>query len=191
MARKAVPLKAGNLDDIPAQCRECVQWNMKTRDNVERLLREWGSCGFILYDDKKPAGFVLYGPAKYFPKSGLYPAAPVSKDAIFVSCLYVEPGARATGAGKRLLNAVEKDALNREFTALEALAGRDEDKPPAMPVEFFIANGFYILRDDRRHPLVRLEIASLAAWRDKAGEAFEKLTAKGAGKAPAKAPAII
>ncbi len=163
MAKKAVPLRAGNLDDIPDQCRMCAQWNMKTRDNVERLLREWGSCGFILYDDKKPAGFVLYGPAKYFPKSGLYPAAPVSKDAVFISCLYVEPGSRAAGAGKRLLNAVEKDVLERGIKALEALAGRDEDMPPAMPVEFFIANGFYILRDDRRHPLVRLDIEGLAA----------------------------
>ncbi len=189
MARKAVPLRAGNLDDIPDPCRTCAQWNMKTRDNVERLLREWGSCGFILYDDKKPAGFVLYGPAKYFPKSGLYPAAPVSKDAVFISCLYVEPGSRAAGAGKRLLNAVEKDALERGFIALEALAGRDEDKPPALPVEFFTGNGFYILRDDRRHPLVRLDIEGLVAWRDKAGEALEKFAAKSAGKAPTKAPA--
>ncbi len=188
MAKKAVPLKAGNLDDIPDRCRGCAQWNMKTRDNAERLLREWGSCGFILYDDKKPAGFVLYGPAKYFPKSGLYPAAPVSKDAVFISCLYVEPDARATGAGKRLLNAVEKDALKREFVAIEALAGRDQDTPPAVPVDFYTGNGFFVLREDRRHPLVRLEIAGLAVWRDKAGEAFEKLTAPGAGKVPARAP---
>lgn len=191
MARKTVSIREANLDNIPNPCRSCAHWSMKTRDNVERLLREWGSCGFILYEDKKPAGFVLYGPAKYFPKSGLYPAAPISKDAVFISCLYIEPDAREAGSGKRLLNAVEKDALQREFVALEALAGRDQNTPPAVPVEFFTGNGFYVIRDDRRHPLVRLEIKSLAAWRAKAGEAIEKLTVQRAGKAPAKAPACI
>ena len=189
MARKTVPIREENLGDIPDQCRSCSHWSMKTRDNIERLLREWGSCGFILYENKKPAGFVIYGPAKYFPKSGLYPVSPISRDAVFISCLYVEPGARDKGSGKRLLNAVEKDALEREFVALEALAGRDQDTPPAVPVEFFIDNGFYVLRDDRRHPLVRLDIKSLAAWREKAEEAIERLTVKSAGKAPVKAPA--
>jgi GNAT superfamily N-acetyltransferase len=189
MAGKIVSIRAANLDDIPDSCGSCAHWSMKTRDNVERLSREWGSCGFILLEDKKPAGFVLYGPAKYFPKSGLYSVSPVSKDAVFISCLYIEPGARRKGYGKRLLNAVERDALEREFTALEALAGRDQDSPPSVPVDFFISNGFYVLRDDRRHPLVRLEIKSLAAWRAKAGEAIEKLAVKSKGKAPAKAPA--
>jgi GNAT superfamily N-acetyltransferase len=190
MAARVVPFRLANLDDIPDSCRSCGHWSMKTRDNVERLLREWGSCGFVIYKDKKPAGFVLYGPAKYFPRSGLYPTAPVSKDAIFLACLYVEPDARQAGLGKRLLNAVEKDALTREFVALEALAGRDQDTPPSVPVEFYTGNGFYILRDDHRHPLVRLEIRTLAAWRTKAEEAIEMLTVKRVVKAPAKAPAI-
>ena len=186
-----MPLRTSNLDDIPGPCRLCRQWNAKTRDNVERLLREWGVSGFVLYDDKQSAGFIVYGPAEYFPKSRLYPTSPVSRDAVFIACLYVEPAMRKRGVGKRLLNAVEKDAVNRKFTALEALAGRDQTSPPAVPVEFFIDSGFYILRDDRHHPLVRLDIKSIAAWQAKAEEAIEKLTVKRAGRAPAKAPASL
>ncbi len=188
MARRVAALRPSNLDDIPAPCRACPQWNLKTRDNVERLLREWGACGFIVYEDKLPAGFVMYGPAKYFPKSGLYPAGPVSKDAIFLSCLYVTPEAREKGLGKRLLNAVEKTSIKREFVAIEALASRDQQRPPLVPLDFFSKEGFYILRDDRRHPLVRMDIKSLAAWHEKAGEAIEKLAIRPA-KAPVKVPA--
>lgn len=188
MAKKVVPLRAANLDDIPEPCRLCQHWNIKTCDNVERLLRERGSCGFVLYDENKAAGFVMYGPAKYFPKSGLYPVSPVSKDAVFISCLYVDPDLRGNGAGKRLLNAVEKEALGREYPAIEALAGRDQSVPPAVPLEFYIANGFYILRDDRRHPLVRMDLKSLAIWHLKAGEAIEKLAVQHTAKAPTKAP---
>jgi GNAT superfamily N-acetyltransferase len=161
---------------------------MKTCDNAERLLREWGSCGFIFYDDKKPAGFVIYGPAKYFPNSGRYPAAPISKDALFISCLYIEPDSRGRGGGKRLINAVVKEALARDFEALEALAGRGEDRPPAVPVDYYLSRGFFIIRDDRRHPLVRLETKNTVVWREMAGEAIEKIAGARPVKAPAKAP---
>lgn len=188
MARKVVPVKASNLDEIPVPCRSCAHWNMKTRDNAERLLREWGACGFIYYDDNEPAGFVLYGPAKYFPKSGRYPAGPVSNDALFISCVYVEPDFRGRGGGKRLISAVAKEAVERDFKALEALAGRDEEYPPAVPVDFYIDRGFFILRDDRRHPLVRLEAKSLVYWPRKAEQAIEKIAGARPAKAPAKAP---
>ncbi len=190
MARRITAFGPGNVDDISGDCRACLQWNVKTRDNVERLLREWGRCGFISYEDKRPSGFILFGPAKYFPRSGLYPAGPVSRDAIFLACLYVEPKLRGRGIGKRLITAVEREFTEREFKALEALAGRDSDKTPAIPLEFLLERGFYILRDDRRHPLVRLDIKSLAAWSDKAAEALAKLPLKRPirAKTPAKAP---
>lgn len=191
MTRKVIPVKTSNLDIIPDPCRLCVHWNMKTRDNAERLLREWGACGFILYEEKKPAGFVMYGPAKYFPKSGLYPVSPVSKDALFVSCLYIEPGSRGRGGGKRLLNAVAKEALARDYKALEALAGRAKDRPPAVPVDFYSNFGFYILREDSLHPLMRLETKNLVVWPAKAGEAIKKLAGTGSVKTPAKAPSPL
>jgi GNAT superfamily N-acetyltransferase len=104
-----------------------------------------------------------------------------------LACLYVEEGDRGKGLASRLLQAVEKDCLKRGVAALESLAGRDAGLAPCVPVEFYLENGFYILRDDRRHPLVRLDMKSLADWREVAGHAINSITAKKA--APAKAPA--
>ena len=186
MSRKIAALTSANLDDIPGPCGACRQWNPETRGVVDRLLRDWGSCGFVVYEGKQPVGFTVFGPPSYFPKSGLFPAGPVSSDALFIACLHVDSEHRLAGVGKRLLHAIEKESHRREAIALEALAGRDAERPPAVPVELFLKEGFFILRDDRRHPLVRLDIKSLAAWSAKAESALEKLAIR--QSAPIKAP---
>ncbi len=186
MARKIAALSLANLTDIPEPCGGCCQWNLETRSVAERLLRDWGHCGFLVYEDKRPVGFSVFGPPAYFPKTGLFTAGPTSADAVFIACVFVEPAFRTRGFGKRLLQAIAKESHRREFVALEAFAGRDADRPPAVPVDFFLKEGFFILRDDRRHPLVRLEIKSLATWSAKAEQALEKLTIR--QSVPAKAP---
>lgn len=162
-----------NLDDVPEECAACALWGIETRDNIERLLREWGPCGFLAYEEKTPIGFALFGPGKYFPKSGLYPAGPVSKDAIFIACVFVAPDSRDIGIGARLLIAVQTEAVKRDFKALEAIAVRDGNSAPAVPLEFYFENGFYIVKDDRRHPRVRLDIGSLEVRPETAAAIFE------------------
>lgn len=186
MSRKIVPLTLANLDDVPAQCGACRQWNSDTREIVERLLPDWGECGHIAYEDGQPAGFTIFGPPLFFPSASLFPAGPVSPDALFIACLFVDPEFRSAGLGKRLLNAVEKSAAGHEAAALEALAGRDGEHSPAVPVDFYLKQGFFILRDDRRHPLVRLDMKTLATWSTKASQALEKLAIR--QSAPAKTP---
>ena len=174
MAVKIAALGPLNLTDISESCGACAFWNLKTNENIERLLREWGACGFLAYEDKVPAGFIVFGPAKYFPKSGLYPAGPISKDAIFIACVKVVPDMIGRGIGKRLLVAAETEAARRGFAALEAIAARDDDKPPAVPVGFYTGQGFFIIKDDRRHPRVRLDIKSLSARPEKNAAVFER-----------------
>jgi GNAT superfamily N-acetyltransferase len=174
MAGKIAALGLSNIDDIPEDCGSCSLWGMKIRENTERLLREWGVCGFLAYEEKFPVGFILFGPAKYFPKSGLYPAGPVSKDAIFIACLFVRPTATGQGLGNRLLVAVETEAVGREFAAVEAIAARDGVNPPAVPIEFYTDHGLYIIKDDRRHPRVRLDIGSLSVRPEKVAAVFER-----------------
>jgi GNAT superfamily N-acetyltransferase len=186
VARKIVPLSQAELDDVPAQCSACRQWNPATRSIVERLLLDWGNCGFIAYDEGQPAGFTVFGPPSYFPNTELFPAGPISSDALFIACLFVDPEFRSTGLGKRLLNSVEKDTARRAATALEALAGRDEQRAPAVPVDFYLREGFFILRDDRRHPLMRLDLKSLASWSMKASRALDNLIIR--QTEPAKTP---
>jgi GNAT superfamily N-acetyltransferase len=174
MAGKIVALGLTNLDGLPEGCGGCALWGLKARENIERLLREWGHCGFLALEEKTPVGYMAFGPAKYFLKSGLLPAGPVSRDAILLACLFVEPAARDRGIGKRLLAAVESEAVVRGFSALEAFAVRDGDSPPAMPFDFFIRNGFYVIKDDRRHPRVRLDIGSLSVNNEKDAAIFER-----------------
>ena len=47
---------------------------------ISASLLEWGSCGKIAFVDGVPAGFVLYAPPLYVPRSVAFPTSPVSAD---------------------------------------------------------------------------------------------------------------
>src|ERR1700678_2495750 len=49
---------------------------------VSSMLLEWGSCGKVAYVDGVPAGYMLYAPPQYVPRSIAYPTSPVSADAV-------------------------------------------------------------------------------------------------------------
>lgn len=134
------------------------QWFGKT-------LEEWGECGKLLYLNQEALAYIQYAPLSYFPQSKYFRAGPVSGDAVFISCLYVVPQMRGRGIGKVILQAVLKDLFRRKFKNVEAFASRSDSCKPAVPLDFYLKNGFYILRDDRKFPLVRLELKAAATWR--------------------------
>ena len=45
---------------------------------VSSVLLEWGSCGKIAYVDGVPAGYMLFAPPQYVPRSIAFPPSPVS-----------------------------------------------------------------------------------------------------------------
>ena len=85
MSRRLASLTLDNLDDLPRRCRRCVFWELDplARDVAEEAgdialekeawvsatLLEWGSCGKLLYVDSAPAGYLLYAPPAYVPRS--------------------------------------------------------------------------------------------------------------------------
>ena len=94
MSRRAVNITLDNLDDLPGRCRQCVFWELDPVSHdravevgdtafekeswVSATLLEWGSCGKVVYVDGVPAGYVMYAPPMYVPRSVAFPTSPVS-----------------------------------------------------------------------------------------------------------------
>ena len=107
MTRRAVNITLDNLDDLPGRCRSCVFWELdplaadrakEAGDTafakeswVSQTLLDWGSCGRIVYVDGIPAGYVMYAPPAYVPRSVAFPTSPVSADAVLLMTAHVLP----------------------------------------------------------------------------------------------------
>jgi GNAT superfamily N-acetyltransferase len=203
MGRKIVSLKENNLQELPILCRTCLHWeglqgseldlDVKEAESLKiarlkSILSEWGECGVLILEDGEPLGYACYGPSEHFPKVREYRTGPVSKDAIFLACLYVSPRGRGKSMGRQLLQAVQKNLYKKNFKAIETFANKTPDEAPSSPVEFYLKNGFYILRDDREFPLMRLDIKALVPWQESVEAALDSLTLPLKRKAVKKAP---
>lgn len=178
MARRIVPVDRDNVKDLPRPCRDCFFWENQEKlsgpqDFPEAFQRktewfartsgEWGNCGKLIYDDNAVLGYIQFAPFSYLPQSHHFPAAPVSKKAALISCLYVVPEMRGRGLGKVVLQSALKDLLKKRMRIVEAFASREEPYQ-LVPIDFYLKNGFYVLRDDKRFPLVRLDLRASVTW---------------------------
>ena len=136
MSRRLASLTLDNLDDLPRRCRRCVFWELDpmARDVAEEAgdvalekeawvsatLLEWGSCGKLLYVDSTPAGYLLYAPPVYVPRSVAFPTSPVSGDAVLLMTGRVVTEFQGGGLGRMLLQAAAKDLTRRGVRAIEA-----------------------------------------------------------------------
>ena len=105
MSRRLVNLTLDTLEDLPRPCRQCVFWELdpvsaqracaagdpglEKEAWVSQTLLEWGSCGKLIYVDTSPAGFALYAPPAYVPRSMAFPTSPVSADAVLLMTAHV------------------------------------------------------------------------------------------------------
>ncbi len=87
---------------------------------ISATLLEWGSCGKIVYVDGVPAGFVLYAPPLYVPRSVAFPTSPVSADAVLLMTAHIIPEFAGGGLGRMLVQGVAKDLTRRGVKAIEA-----------------------------------------------------------------------
>src|ERR687887_1875139 len=125
MGRRLVPLTLDNLPDLPKRCRACVFWELDPVSGqaavtagtpelekeawISGVLLDWGSCGRVVYVDDVPAGFVLYAPPAYVPRSLAFPTSPVSPDAVQLMTSRILPGFQGQGLGRGLVQAGAKD----------------------------------------------------------------------------------
>lgn len=200
MSRKIISITPKTFRLLPRRCTKCCFWESpdktKVRSSKDPILKEtwfsntllqWGECGKLLLEKEQALAYAQFGPPAYFPKIELYPRRP-SNDAVFLSCLYVSPELQRKGLGKLLLQTVLKDLSKRKLKAIEALASYSAASAPGAPlnpIEFYLSQGFYILKDHPTYPLLRLDFKSIAFWQTDLQTLLESLKLPLRAKAPA------
>ncbi|MEU5399653.1 GNAT family N-acetyltransferase [Streptomyces sp. NPDC005963] len=192
MGRRLVPLTLDNLSDLPQRCRACVFWELDPvrgeaalragRSELEKeswisaVLLDWGSCGRVVYVDDVPAGFVLYAPPAYVPRSQAFPTSPVAADAVQLMTAWIDPVYQGQGLGRVMVQTVAKDLLRRGFRGIEAF-GNARWKEPAclLPAEHLLAVGFKTVRPHPSYPRLRLELRTALSWKEDMELALDRL----------------
>ena len=192
MARRVVNVTLDNLNDLPKRCRDCVFWELDPVSGeragevgdtglekeawVSATLLDWGSCGKIVYVDGVPAGYVLFAPPGYVPRSVAFPTSPVSADAVLLMTGHVVPDFAGGGLGRVLVQSLAKDLTRRGVRAIEAFGDLDWSGPACvLPAEHLLAVGFKTVRPHHRWPRLRLELKTTASWREDVEVALERL----------------
>jgi len=160
----------------PFGCKYCIYWEYpeecvdpaterkeelftKKLTWLRRTLKDFGSCGKLLYVDGKGVGYAQYAPPGYLPNAAEYPAGPPSDDAVLISCLFVaQEHYRGKGLGRQLLRSIIAELRGRGIKAIETFGRKGEPGNPSGPVEFYLRNGFRVHKDDDEFPLLRLDL---------------------------------
>jgi hypothetical protein len=198
MSRRLVSLTLDTLEDLPRPCRQCVYWELDpvaaeracaTGDPglekeawVSQTLLEWGSCGKLIYVDGMPAGFVMFAPPAYVPRSMAFPTSPVSADAALLMTAHVVAAFAGGGLGRMLVQGVARDLTKRGVKAIEAFGDAkfgdgdsDGQTGCVAPVDYFLSVGFKTVRPHPRYPRLRLELRTALSWKSDVEYALEKL----------------
>jgi GNAT superfamily N-acetyltransferase len=160
------------VDQLALLCGGCVYWELPqdfdgglTANQARLMKAEWVCShaaelpvGRMALCGGKAIGFIQFGPPGLYPRCLEYDSGPVSDDALFITCLFVEPGSRGSGVARGLLGQAGEVARKLGYAALETFARRGSSNNPSGPVELYEACGFRIIRDGSEFPLVRLEI---------------------------------
>ncbi len=183
MSRRLVPLTLDNLVELP--CATCAFWEsgsarlrapeapadeaLAAKESwLSATLLEWGSCGTVAVDDGRVVGYVTYAPAHLVPRMASLPA--LSSDAVALAGLHVAAEHRGVGFGRLLVQGMARDLTRRGVRAVEAVAS-SVDTPCLVPAGFLLAVGFKTVRPHPLTPRLRLDLRSVAAWRDELVEA--------------------
>jgi GNAT superfamily N-acetyltransferase len=203
MSRRLVNLTLDTLEDLPRPCRLCVYWELdpvaaeracaagdpglEKEAWVSQTLLEWGSCGKLAYVDGMPAGYVMFAPPAYVPRSMAFPTSPVSADAALLMTAHVVPAFAGGGLGRMLVQGVARDLTKRGIKAIEAFGDAKFGEPSETgprghggsgclaPADFFLSVGFKTVRPHPRYPRLRLELRTALSWKSDVEYALEKL----------------
>jgi hypothetical protein len=152
---------------------------------VSSVLLEWGSCGKIAYVDGVPAGYMMFAPPQYVPRSSAFPTSPVSADAVLFMTAHMLSEFSGGGIGRMLVQAMAKDLTRRGVKAIEAFGDRRWESPACMlPVDYLLAVGFKTIRPHHHYPRLRMELRTILTWREDVEVALERLLGSMSPAAP-------
>jgi GNAT superfamily N-acetyltransferase len=193
-ARRIVPLTLDNLNELPHPCRSCLFWELGPLADpdppgpkeaalakeawLSATLLDWGSCGKIAYVAGVPAGYALFAPPGFVPRSMSFPTSPVTGDAVLLMNAHVLPEWRAEGIGRMLAQAVAAELVPRGVKAIEAFgATGPSSKGCLMPADYLRSVGFKTVRPHPVYPRLRMELKSTVSWRYDVEYALERIFA--------------
>ena len=198
-ARRIVPLTLDNLNDLPQQCRRCLFWELGPLADpdppapeeaalakeawLSATLLDWGSCGKVAYVAGVPAGYALFAPPGFVPRSMSFPTSPVSGDAVLLMNAHVLPEWRNAGVGRMLAQAVAAELVPRGVKAIEAFGGTGPaSRGCLMPADYLRSVGFKTIRPHPVYPRLRMELKSTVSWRYDVEYALERIFGSNAGR---------
>jgi GNAT superfamily N-acetyltransferase len=197
MGRRVRPLDAQSFDRLVEPCRRCAFWELGMRAAprgsaeagaqkeawLSSVLLEWGYVGHVIMVDEVFAGYSIYCPATYLEQVGSQAARPVSRDAVLLATLAVDPAFEGQGIGRVLLQTMARDLTKRKVRAAEAFGDRAwAGRRCFIPSAFLEANGFQVVRDHPRFPLLRMDLRTALSWKDVGEAALDRLRAQVPGK---------
>jgi hypothetical protein len=192
LSRRLASITLDNLDDLPSRCRRCVFWELdgvgqaraieagdaalEKESWVSNVLLQWGSCGKLIYVDGVAAGYILFAPPHYVPRSFAFPTSPVSADAVLMMNAHIIAEFTGGGLGRMLIQGLVKDLTRRGIRAVEAFGDLKPDGMSCVtPAEYLLAVGFKTVRPHLRYPRLRLEVKTALSWREDVEVALERL----------------
>lgn len=181
MGRRLVDVTLDNLEHLPPETRSSLYWETDTDEDpadpafekeewFSGVLLEWGSCGLALVEEERgTVGFAQFAPPSFFPRLSRFRCGRVSEDAVYLAYCYVVAPRRGFGVGTQLIRAVAGALLDRDVRAVEALGDRERSDGWVLPAPFLGANGFQVLLEDPRFPLMRLDLTTAVQPKEAAG----------------------
>jgi len=197
--RRILPLTLDNLNDLPGPCRGCLFWELGPLIDPEpppaeeaalakeswlsATLLDWGSCGKVAYVAGVPAGYALFAPPGFVPRSMSFPTSPVSGDAVLLMNAHVQQEWRGAGVGRMLAQAVAAELVPRGVKAIEAFGATGPSSQGClMPADYLRSVGFKTVRPHPFYPRLRMELKSTVSWRYDVEYALERIFGTNAGR---------
>jgi GNAT superfamily N-acetyltransferase len=198
MTRRALPLTGEEVENLPAACRRCRYWELGVRPELragdgtrssgvvrdaEADKRAWVRSqvdagtppGRVLRMDGNTVAYALFGPAESFARRGTT-RPPPSPDALLLATLWVAPNHRGFGLGRLMVQEALKEALRIERPALEVYGDRRwAERVCHLPATWLLREGFTVMAEHPRTPLLRIETTRLARWAESIEHAWEEV----------------
>jgi GNAT superfamily N-acetyltransferase len=199
MARKSVlPVTVDNLANIPESCRNCGYWESPELAVVgggpakqsglkaawyRSMASEWGAVGKIVVEGDQTLAYAAYAPPYRLPQVR-YCDLGVDPDAVFLACLYVAQAHRGRGLGKLLVHSIQKDLLKRGYKAIETVARLAPAPNPSGWTEFYVTNGWQVVRQSGPLFLLRVDLRTVVTWQVSLDALLDSFTVPRPAKAP-------